>query len=173
MLKYVATRLIQGVLLLVVFLALIYLLLEAQPGDIALQLSANPRLPPEAQDILRARLGLDEPLLQRTVTYVVNFFKGDLGASFTQYPRTVGSLIMERLAPDDSPLPLRDGPRLLPGLRLGQGHGVATGQVLRNRPHAGRGGGIHRFLSVVRHSDALALRLHHGMVPARQVHRPG
>lgn len=97
MLKYVAKRLVQGLLLLVVFLALLYLLLDAQPGDIALQLSANPRLPPEAQTLVRERLGLDQPLLGRTITYVVNFFQGDLGVSFTQYPSTVGSLIMERL----------------------------------------------------------------------------
>ncbi|MGH8924718.1 MAG: ABC transporter permease [Acidimicrobiia bacterium] len=96
-LKYVATRLLQGVLLLAVFLALIYLLLDAQPGDITLQLTSNPDLPPEAQQIARERLGLDKPLLGRTVTYVTNFFRGDLGFSFTQYPRTVGSLIMEKL----------------------------------------------------------------------------
>ncbi len=97
MLKYVAIRLLQGLLLLVVFLALIYLLLEAQPGDISQQLTANPELPPEAQAILRERLGLDQPLLGRTITYVTNFFQGDLGYSFTQYPATVSSLILERL----------------------------------------------------------------------------
>ncbi len=97
MLKYVAKRLIQGLLLLMLFLALLYILLDAQPGDISLQLSANPRLPPEAQEIVRERLGLDQPLLGRTVTYVFNFFQGDLGLSFTQYPRTVGSVILEKL----------------------------------------------------------------------------
>jgi peptide/nickel transport system permease protein len=97
MLKYVAKRLVQGLLLLVVFLALLYLLLDAQPGDIALQLTSNPELPPEAQARLRERLGLDQPLFGRVVTYVVNFFQGDLGVSFTQYPSTVGSLIKERL----------------------------------------------------------------------------
>jgi peptide/nickel transport system permease protein len=47
--------------------------------------------------MLRERLGLDDPLLPRTFTYVVNFFQGDLGLSFTQYPSTVGQLILERL----------------------------------------------------------------------------
>ncbi|MGQ0849495.1 MAG: ABC transporter permease [Actinomycetota bacterium] len=97
MIKYISKRVLQGVLLLVVFLALVYLLLEAQPGDIAQQLIANPNLPPEAQDILRARLGLDQPLLGRVVNYVFNFFQGDLGKSFTQYPADVWDLIMERL----------------------------------------------------------------------------
>ena len=97
MLKFVATRLVQGLLLLMVFLALVYLLLEAQPGDITQQLIANPSLPPEAQQMMRESLGLDQPVAVRTFNYVINFFQGDLGFSFTQYPRTVGSLIMERL----------------------------------------------------------------------------
>lgn len=97
MLKYVIKRLVQGLLLLVVFLALVYLLLEAQPGDISQQLISNPEIPPEAQAILRARLGLDQPLLGRTINYVTNFFQGDLGLSFTQYPATVSQLILERL----------------------------------------------------------------------------
>jgi peptide/nickel transport system permease protein len=97
LLKYVIKRLIQGLLLLVVFLALVYLLLEAQPGDISLQLTANPEIPPEAQALMRERLGLDQPLLGRTLTYIANFFQGDLGLSFTQYPATVSQLILERL----------------------------------------------------------------------------
>jgi peptide/nickel transport system permease protein len=97
MLKYVGRRLIQGLLLLVVFLALLYVLLELQPGDISQQLISNPEIPPEAQQMLRERLGLDEPLFNRTVTYVLNFFQGDLGLSFTQYPNTVTGLILERL----------------------------------------------------------------------------
>jgi peptide/nickel transport system permease protein len=96
-LKFVARRLFQGLVLLVVFLALVYLLLEAQPGDISQQLIANPELPPEAQQMLRESLGLDQPLAVRTFNYVVNFFQGDLGFSFTQFPSTVSSLIIERL----------------------------------------------------------------------------
>jgi peptide/nickel transport system permease protein len=97
MIKYVGKRLVQGLLLLIVFLALLYVLLELQPGDISNQLISNPEIPPEAQQILRERLGLDQPLFTRTVTYVINFFQGDLGLSFSQYPNTVSKLIGERL----------------------------------------------------------------------------
>jgi peptide/nickel transport system permease protein len=96
-LKFIGKRLIQGVLLLVVFLALVYLLLEAQPGDITQQLISDPDIPPEAQRMLAAQLGLDQPLAGRVVTYVINFFQGDLGVSFTQYPTPVSQLILERL----------------------------------------------------------------------------
>ena len=97
MLKFIGKRLIQGLLLLVVFLALVYLLLEAQPGDITQQLISDPDIPPEAQRMLAAQLGLDQPLAGRVVTYVINFFQGDLGVSFTQYPTPVSQLILERL----------------------------------------------------------------------------
>jgi peptide/nickel transport system permease protein len=96
-LKFIGKRLAQGVLLLVVFLALVYLLLEAQPGDITQQLISDPDIPPEAQRMLAAQLGLDQPLAGRVVTYVINFFQGDLGVSFTQYPTPVSQLILERL----------------------------------------------------------------------------
>ncbi|MEX0699742.1 MAG: ABC transporter permease [Acidimicrobiia bacterium] len=97
MLKFIGKRLIQGLLLLVVFLALVYLLLEAQPGDITQQLISDPDIPPEAQRMLAAQLGLDQPLAGRVFTYVLNFFQGDLGVSFTQYPTPVSQLILERL----------------------------------------------------------------------------
>jgi peptide/nickel transport system permease protein len=96
-LKFIGKRLVQGVLLLVVFLALVYMLLEAQPGDITQQLISDPDIPPEAQRMLAAQLGLDQPLAGRVVTYVINFFQGDLGVSFTQYPTPVSQLILERL----------------------------------------------------------------------------
>jgi peptide/nickel transport system permease protein len=96
-LKYISQRLVQGLVLFVLFLAAVYLLLDAQPGDISQQLIANPKLPPEAKQALREQFALDDPLLGRVIAYVTNFFQGNLGLSFSQYPRTVGSLILERL----------------------------------------------------------------------------
>lgn len=40
-----------------------------------------------------AQLGLDKPMIQQFFTYVANLFKGDLGRSFNQYPRTVTELL--------------------------------------------------------------------------------
>ncbi|HEY7703655.1 MAG TPA: ABC transporter permease [Acidimicrobiia bacterium] len=95
--RLIGGRLAQGLLLFITFLALVYLLLEAQPGDITQQLILNPKLPPEAQDIMAAQLGLDQPLPTRVVTYTTNFFCGELGFSFSQYPQQVAHLIAERL----------------------------------------------------------------------------
>lgn len=41
--------------------------------------------------------GLDKPMWRQFIQYVGNLFQGDLGVSFTEYPRTVASLILEKL----------------------------------------------------------------------------
>lgn len=40
-----------------------------------------------------AQLGLDKPMIQQFFAYVSNLFRGDLGKSFTLYPRTVNELL--------------------------------------------------------------------------------
>ncbi len=42
-------------------------------------------------------MGLDKPPLQRFGTYLSNFYQGNMGVSFIQYPRPVAEIIMERL----------------------------------------------------------------------------
>ena len=64
---------------------------------IAQQFAGNPNLPPEARQIALERLGLDKPLMEQFWSYLFNFFQGDLGFSFDQYPRPVVDLIGERL----------------------------------------------------------------------------
>jgi peptide/nickel transport system permease protein len=75
----------------------VYILLELQPGDISQQLIANPRLPPEAKARLREQFALNDPLPGRVFAYIWNFFQGNLGLSFSNYPKTVGAMILERL----------------------------------------------------------------------------
>jgi peptide/nickel transport system permease protein len=85
-------------LLFLVFLTLTFFLLQAIPGDIvATRFAGNPNLPPEARDIAIARLGLDKPLWEQYTSYLVNFFQGDFGFSFSEYPRPVSDIILERL----------------------------------------------------------------------------
>lgn len=97
MLRFIAGRVVQMFLLFVVFLTLLFFLLQAQPGDISQQFLANPAIPPEARQLLAERLGLDEPLLVQYANYMRNFFTGNMGRSFSQYPREVSSILMERL----------------------------------------------------------------------------
>src|SRR5688572_10447898 len=97
MLKFIGGRLVQMAFLFAVFLTLLFFLLQAQPGDISQQFIANPQIPPEAKELLAARLGLDKPLFQQYLSYMRNFFTGDLGVSFSQYPRPVIEILIERL----------------------------------------------------------------------------
>jgi peptide/nickel transport system permease protein len=98
MVRYFTRRLVQMVVLFLVFITLTWFLLYALPGDIVAQkFASNPNLPPEARQIAIERLGLDKPIYVQFTNYMVNFFQGDLGASFNQYPRPVTDIIGERL----------------------------------------------------------------------------
>ena len=97
MAKFIAKRTVQMVLLFIVFLTVLFFLLEAQPGDLSQQYIGNPEIPPEEKLRLAARLGLDQPLGARYLAYMRNFFTGDLGNSLSQWPRPVSELIMEAL----------------------------------------------------------------------------
>ncbi len=93
---YIVKRILQIVLILVVFQTILFFLLQAQPGGIEYQFIANPDIPPEARQVIIERLGLDRPLGEQYLNYLKNFFTGNLGVSFTLYPRPVIDVIVER-----------------------------------------------------------------------------
>ncbi|MFQ5593693.1 MAG: ABC transporter permease [Anaerolineae bacterium] len=97
MYRYLGVRALQIIITLFLFQAATYFLIDAQPGDIADLLTMDPNIPPAERQRLRRELGLDKPPTERFVRYVVNFYKGDLGVSFSQYPRPVLDVIKERL----------------------------------------------------------------------------
>jgi len=73
----------------------IFLLIEAAPGDPAafmMGLNADPA----SIAALKAELGLDQPLLARYFTWIGGLISGDFGISYT-YRVPVGALIEERL----------------------------------------------------------------------------
>ena len=94
--RYIIRRLLQIVLTFVLFVTLVYFLLEAQPGDYGQTFLSNPKLTQAQRDVLRAQLGLDRPLLERYLRYVGSLFRGNLGVSFQYYPRPVIDVIVER-----------------------------------------------------------------------------
>jgi len=95
--SYLGKRLVQMIITLLLFQVLTYLLIDAQPGDIADLLTQNPDIPPGEVQRLRTDLGLDKPPLQRMVSYIGNFYVGNLGVSFQEYPKPVINIIKERL----------------------------------------------------------------------------
>ena len=95
--SYIGKRIIQMFITLLLFQAVTFALLEANPIDIADLLTANPDIPPAERDRLRVDLGLDKPPVERFVNYVGNFYRGNLGVSFSQYPRSVTEILIEVL----------------------------------------------------------------------------
>jgi peptide/nickel transport system permease protein len=99
MFKFLAGRLVQMAILFVIFLTLIWFLLQAMPGDISDTLIGNPEIPLQQRLDLRERLGLDQPLWQQYVTYITNFFQWppELGVSFSRYPEDVSVVLFNAL----------------------------------------------------------------------------
>ena len=97
MARYVINRFIQMVIVFLLFLVLSYLLFDAIPGNAFQSLLLNPDLPDYAYDRVVELYGLNDPLLTRVQNYVINFFKGDFGYSYLQFPKTPLDLIAERL----------------------------------------------------------------------------
>ncbi|RPI34649.1 MAG: ABC transporter permease [Chloroflexota bacterium] len=94
--RFLMRRISQNILTFFLFLTMIYVLVDAQPGDFGNLYLNDPRLTPSQRAVLRARLGLDRPVLERYVTWVANAVQGDFGVSFSNYPRTVLNVIAER-----------------------------------------------------------------------------
>jgi peptide/nickel transport system permease protein len=96
MYRYIARRLGQNLITLFLFLTLVYLLLDAQPGDFGNLYASDPRLTPAQRQQLRASLGLDKPVLVRYGIWLGNVVRGDFGISFSNDPRKVLDIIVER-----------------------------------------------------------------------------
>jgi len=94
--RYITRRLLQNLLTLFLFLTLVYLLLDAQPGDFGNIYASDPRLTPAQRQQLRANLGLDKPVLVRYGIWLGNVVRGDFGISYSNYPRKVLDIIKER-----------------------------------------------------------------------------
>ena len=94
--KYIFRRVIQILITLIIFQTLLFVILDAQPGDITNLYLTNPKVTPEIRDQMRTVLGLDKPPIVRYFQWLKNFVQGNLGVSFSNYPRPVMDIIMER-----------------------------------------------------------------------------
>ncbi len=97
MFKFLISRLAQMLVLFVVFLSIVWLMLQAMPGDISDTLIGNPEIPMEVRLELKEVLGLDQPLWNQYVTYITNFFRGEMGVSFSRFPQDVSTVLLNAL----------------------------------------------------------------------------
>jgi peptide/nickel transport system permease protein len=94
--QYLIKRLLQMIPLLLGITIVVFLLVNAVPGNPVAELSLNPGV--RAEDIARIKhsLGLDQPLYKRYFVWLGNLLHGDLGTSMVSH-RSVAKEIMARL----------------------------------------------------------------------------
>lgn len=100
--KYVVSRLLQMVIVLIGISFLTFMLTYLAPGDPArVMLSAGGTVPSDAEvEALRQTMGLDEPMLVQYFNWLVNCLHGDFGTSYTlSQGKPVASLLLARLWP--------------------------------------------------------------------------
>ncbi len=93
--RWIARRLAHGLLLLFGVSVLTFGFTEIAPGDYFDQMRLDPRISTETVDALRSRYGLDRPLPQRYLRWLVSTVQGDFGFSFA-YNTPVASLLFVR-----------------------------------------------------------------------------
>src|SRR6266446_7479090 len=74
----------------------LFTVLALAPGDPFGELATNPNVPPEVGAALRAKFGLDDPLVLRYLRWLAAMLQGDWGFSFTSR-MDVDTLILQRL----------------------------------------------------------------------------
>lgn len=90
MLRFIASRLLQAVPVLLVVISVTFLLIHSAPGG---PFSDEKAVPPEVARALEAQYNLDQPLWQQYVSYLSDVVRGDFGPSFKYSGRTVNELI--------------------------------------------------------------------------------
>ena len=79
---YLAKRLLQLLPILLIILVLNFILIHLAPGDPTLYLIGDAPVSEEFVAEVRARMGLDRPILEQLLIYLANVAQGDLGYSF-------------------------------------------------------------------------------------------
>lgn len=94
---YVAKRLLQALITLLLASALSFAIIQLAPGDYLDTLRDNPQISPERLEELRRQFGLDKSPLEQYGRWLWRIVtSGDFGTSFT-YQRPVASLLSERI----------------------------------------------------------------------------
>ncbi|MBN1259961.1 MAG: ABC transporter permease [Anaerolineae bacterium] len=95
--KYILKRVGQILVTLLIFQTLLFVILTALPGDVTNRMLTNPDIPPEVRERTRQALGLDDPVLIQYGRWLGNFLTGNLGVSYSEYPKPVIDILLERI----------------------------------------------------------------------------
>ena len=99
MARYITTRIVSSLIILWIISILVFLLMTLLPGDPTLGGTAL-ETTPEHRELLRERLGLNDPLPQRYFDWLFHALQGDLGVSLASVNESVSiSALFERRIP--------------------------------------------------------------------------
>ncbi len=97
MTRYVLRRVLLLAITLLLTSALLFVLTQLLPGDVA-RLILGREARPEALEALREQLGLNQPPLQQYTSWLTRFVMGDWGTSFANGGAPIRPLVMARVA---------------------------------------------------------------------------
>ena len=98
MARYITTRIVSSLIILWIISVFVFLLMTLLPGDPTLP-GAGLEATPEHREMLRNRLGLNDPLLERYGDWLFNALQGDLGFSLAKINEsvTISSVFSRRI----------------------------------------------------------------------------
>ena len=94
MIKFLLSRLLQAVPVLIIVITATFFIVHAAPGG---PFSADKAVPPEVIKALEAQYKLDQPVWRQYLGYLEDIAQGDFGPSFKYPGRSVNELIMAGL----------------------------------------------------------------------------
>lgn len=97
MTRWLFRRLLQAALTFAVAITLLFFLMRAAPGDPLGRLSEGRNISEQEIALLRARFGLDRPLVSQFTAFMGGLLRGDLGVSIERSPERVTSLLAQRI----------------------------------------------------------------------------
>ncbi|MGO4665145.1 ABC transporter permease [Bosea sp. 2KB_26] len=96
MASYLIRRLLIAIPSLLGISLILFTVLALAPGDPFEELATNPNVPPEVRMALRAKFGIDDPVMVRYVRWLTAMVQGDWGFSFASRIN-VDDLILQRV----------------------------------------------------------------------------
>ena len=93
---FILKRAISLFITFILVMSAIFFLARSTGDPFAMIIEADPRIPREAVERLRARFGLDKPLHIQYINFMISMFQGEFGHS-VYYRKPVFNVIMERL----------------------------------------------------------------------------
>lgn len=92
LISFLIRRVLWIVPVLFVVSAITFALMHTAPGG---PWASEKRLPPSVQARLNAKYGLDKPVIEQYVNWVLDFARGDLGPSYRYQDRTVNDIVAD------------------------------------------------------------------------------